>query len=85
MEKSDIPFEEGGEPTIAELLKKMMLALSGALAASHANTLIMILELEATELSPLQQEIVARGRKELTRSQNAFLKVFGDMDEPGKN
>jgi hypothetical protein len=84
-DKTDIPFEKGGEPIRVKFLRQVVMDLSAELAESHANTLILILSLQTTDLDPNQQLIIALAREKLTRSQNAFLKAFGDWEEPGKN
>jgi hypothetical protein len=56
-----------------------------ALAESHGITAILITSLRCTPLSPAQEAIIATAAQELARSQNEFLKTFGDWAEPGTN
>lgn len=51
----------------------------------HAYTEICLAILEETKLSEIQAAAVAKLRKELTKSQDAFLARFSDWGKPGAN
>jgi hypothetical protein len=59
--------------------------LSEALAEVHANFYLCLRALGTSELSEFQRGIIGAAREELSKSQNKFLKTFGDMEEPGNN
>jgi hypothetical protein len=78
-----MPSEEA-EPTVKELTGLVMY-LTKALAESHAHCAVLIASLRCTELSQVQKSFITTCSEAMAKSQNAFLKTFGDWNEPGNN
>jgi hypothetical protein len=75
---------EEAEPTVKELTGVVM-NLTKALAESHAHCAVLIAGLRCTELTEIQKSFIATCSEAMAKSQNEFLKTFGDWNEPGNN
>jgi hypothetical protein len=73
---------------LVEEFKTAASKLTSWLAQSHAYQQLLLSWMEKAQgrnIPPEYWELVKEAREELTKNQNAFLKEFGDMNEPGKN
>jgi hypothetical protein len=72
---------------LIELLKEADKKLSTWLGDCHArmHQLLIWMERAQGNIPPELTDLIKDARKNLTLQQNAFLKEYGDMNEPGKN
>ena len=68
-----------------ELLRVAVEFLAESLAEMHGVMFKLLCALDNQDLNPAQQTLIAAAWQRLRTSQNAFLKEFGDMNEPGEN
>jgi hypothetical protein len=80
-QSAQIPFAD--QP--ADQLADYIMLLVRMLAESHGQSYILIAALHSTKLTPAQQALISAAAKEIAKSQNEFLKTFGDWAEPGTN
>jgi hypothetical protein len=62
-----------------------VMSLTESLAGSHAHCAVLIAGLRCTELTEIQKDFIVVAAEALAKSQNDFLKTFGDWNEPGNN
>jgi hypothetical protein len=70
-----------------KFLEESVKKLAPWLGESHSYMQVLLSWMERAEgnIPPELREFIKEARMKLTLRQNAFLKEFGDMNEPGEN
>jgi hypothetical protein len=86
-EVARLEAEAASRDKVLELLKEADQKLSTWLGECHAEMHLLLNWMERAQgnIPPELTAFIKESREHLTLRQNAFLKEFGDMNEPGEN